>query len=158
MIPLVSKLLPKGISTITKAIHDALPWSLSSCLCVCVCTCVWACILGLCNHSWNPKIRQEWLSTSVLQEPRGKYRWAPRIWMKVGSLWNEPGRLPRPLSSHCCFSCSPYCLSCTRYILSIYPCSLFPPSPSLEHLPTSSSKVYITANQFNYHNRRKTTK
>lgn len=34
--PLVSK-LPKGISTITKAIHYALLWSLSSCVCVHVC-------------------------------------------------------------------------------------------------------------------------
>lgn len=29
-----------------------------------------------------------------LQKPRGKYRWAWRIWMKVGKTWNESVRHP----------------------------------------------------------------
>lgn len=62
------------------------------------------------------------LSTSALQKTREKCKWAPRIWMKIGSSWNRPGGLSRPLSLYCCFSCSRYCPSCTRYILPLYPC------------------------------------
>ena len=130
MILLAFKLLRKGIPTTTKALHCS---SLFPRVCVCVC-------IRVHMHTWTLWPQLTGWETINIYSPRNPGKDVdeqPRIWIKVKGSWNETGRLTRPLSPHCCFRCSPHCLSCTRYVIPTYPYSWTPPFPSLESLPNA---------------------